>query len=174
MRQLGYALFTLLALVLIAIFAVGIYATVTDEDHDTPEAAARKAECRKLVRHYFELSGAGQVDEAAAKVPIEDIEQCGAAQPESVACMIAATSVEAMHACIPVTIECRDGRATVTGDHPINEVAGECTNVSVSGSHVTVIGKAIDTLEITGSDNTIRVASTKKLDDRGERNKITQ
>jgi len=170
-RQVGYAAFTLLALVLTAIFAVGIYATVTDEDHDTPEAAARKAECRKLVRHYFELSGAGQVDEAAAKVPIEDIEQCGAAHSESVACMIAATRVEAMHSCIPVPVECRDGRATVTGDHPINEV-GECSNVTVTGSHVTVIGKSVDTLAITGSDNTIRVASTKKLDDRGERNKI--
>lgn len=104
MRSLGYAAFAVLALLLAAVFAIGIYATVTDEDHDTPDVVARKAECRKAIQRYFELSGtpADQVEAAMAKVPIEDVEQCGAAKPEAVACMLSATTVDAYHKCVPV------------------------------------------------------------------------
>ena len=176
MRSVGYAAFAVLALVLAAIFAVGIYGTVTNEDQDTPEQAARKAECRKLARHNFELSGvpAAQLDEAVAKVPIEDIEQCGAALPESTACMVAATTIDALHACVPATIECKNGQAEVTGKHPVNEVVGECKTVKVTGSNIAVIAKAIDTLEIDGNDNSLRVGVTKTLNDKGQRNKITR
>ncbi len=176
MKSLAYVAFAVLSLLLTAIFAVGIYATITNEDQDTPEQAARKAECRRLARHNFELAGvpAAQLDEAVAKVPIEDIEQCGAGFPESVACMQAATSIEVLHACVPATIECVNGQGEVDGKHPVNEVVGECKIVKVTGSNISVIAKAIDTLEIDGSDNSIRVAVTKTLNDKGQRNKITR
>lgn len=103
MRSLGYAAFAVLALLLVGVFAVGIYATVHDANTDMPEASARKAECRKAIQRYFELSGtpAGEIDAAMARVPIEDIEQCGAANPEVVTCMLGAADVTAYHKCVP-------------------------------------------------------------------------
>ena len=95
MKPFAYALFALCALVMVGLFAIGIYSTMSWEDEDPPKVAARKAECRKLERHLFEISpdSAGRnIDELVAKVPIEDIEQCGAAYPESVACMQAAAA----------------------------------------------------------------------------------
>ncbi len=174
MKLLGYIAFAVLAAVFAALFALGIYATLNDEQHDPPDVAARKAECRKLEQHLIEMSpeAAGKnAEELAAKLPIEDIELCGAAYPEVVACMQRTADLGAARACVPVPVECKDGKAEVAGDQPIYDV-GECKTVRVTGSKLTAIGKSAETLEVTGSDNTIRIAETKTVADQGQRNTI--
>jgi hypothetical protein len=124
-KSLAVAAFALLVLLFAGILTVAAYATVVDEDQDSPEIAARKAECRKLVAHVFELSPDSQLqglsgadrqarlDALVAKVPIEDIEQCAAAdkdkktkedrKPAAVACMKAASDHAAIQACVPAS-----------------------------------------------------------------------
>jgi hypothetical protein len=173
-RLVGYIAFGALAILFAALFTVGIYATVTDEDKDEPAFAARKAECRKLVTHLIEMSpeAAGKnSEELAAKIPVEDIELCAASYPEVVACMQGAANLPAARACMPVAVECKDDKAEVSGDRPIYDV-GECKTVRVTGSKLTAIGKSAETLEVTGNDNTIRIAKTKTVTDQGQRNNI--
>ena len=113
MRLLGYAGFALFAALFAGLFALAVYATLNDHEDDKPEVAARKAECRKLAAHLFEISPvtAGQ-DPAplVAAVPIEDIEQCAAEdagkdkvdhKPAAVRCMFDARSEDALRTCIP-------------------------------------------------------------------------
>jgi hypothetical protein len=173
-KLLGYIAFAAFAALFAGLFALGIYATLTDEDKDEPAFAARKAECRKLVHHLIEMSpeAAGKsAEELAAKIPVEDIELCAASYPEAVACMQGAADLPAARACVPVAVECKDDKAEVTGDRPIYDV-GECKTVRVTGNKLTAIGKSAETLEVTGSDNTIRIAKTKTVTDQGQRNTI--
>ncbi|HEU4734085.1 MAG TPA: hypothetical protein VFT22_39615 [Kofleriaceae bacterium] len=89
-----------------------------DDQQDSPEAAQRKAECRRLEEHIFQItprpgdsSGRGvtdpkELERLVAKVPIEDIDLCAAVTDRSViACMQAAPSVAALRACIPARKE---------------------------------------------------------------------
>ena len=104
MRKLGWAAFAVFAALLAVLFAIGIRSTMSWEDKDPPELAARKEECRKLVRYVIALApeSKGQsADELAAKVPIEDIELCAAAKPEVLDCMGKAADITAVRACIP-------------------------------------------------------------------------
>ncbi len=117
MKKLGWAVFALLAAVFTAMFAIGIWSTLNDEDKDPPDVAARKDECRKLEHHLFEIAPEkpANLDEAVAKVPIEDIEQCAAKDEDkktkvdhkapAVACMMAAPTVDAVRACVPKPAE---------------------------------------------------------------------
>jgi hypothetical protein len=121
-KSLGVAAFALLALLFVGIFALAIHATVSDEDKDPPELAARKAACRDLQAHLFAISNDQQLDqlspadrekriaELASGVAIEDIEQCAAAdkdkagsdrKPAALACMLAAQDPAAVRACVP-------------------------------------------------------------------------
>ncbi|HEX3761447.1 MAG TPA: hypothetical protein VHW23_22275 [Kofleriaceae bacterium] len=99
-------------------------------EKETPEKAAERAECRKLMAHIFQITprpggGAPETDPAriqalVAAVPVEDIEQCGAVKdavkpgepprpehqtPKVIACMQAANDVAALRACIPAQAE---------------------------------------------------------------------
>ncbi len=108
MKKLGWLGFAVLAAVFTAMFAIGIWATLHDEEKDPPDVAARKEQCRQLERHLFEISPAKDksVDELVAQVPIEDIEQCAAADkdkktgvdqtPQTIACMMAAQTADAV------------------------------------------------------------------------------
>jgi hypothetical protein len=98
--------------VLCLVLALVPLAAGCEDQKDTPDAAQRKAECRRLEDHIFRITpqpGAehGQTDPARlaalmAKVPAEDIEQCAAVQDRKViACMQAAPDVAAVRACIP-------------------------------------------------------------------------
>jgi len=149
-------------------------------DKDTPEVAARKAECKKLLAHIFELSPQSKASgkstqELVDAVPIEDIEQCGAAHPEVVACMQAAVDLDTVHACVPVTIECKANDKTRVRDdkRPIYEIVGDCKTVEIAASRIMVLGKAADTLIVTGSDDSIRIDTAKSIMASGARNHIT-
>lgn len=86
-----------------------------EEAVDSPEKAARKAECRKLTEHIFQITPESKreldgLDDAArrtrlgeliARVPIEDIEQCAGADPQVIACMQKAPDQAALRTCIP-------------------------------------------------------------------------
>lgn len=103
-----------LALALAAVLAAGCEA-----ETDSPADAERKAECRRLEAHIFEITprpGAGDAErgetdprriaELVAKVPVEDIEQCAAVKDRQViACMQAAPDVAKLRACIPAKTE---------------------------------------------------------------------
>lgn len=100
-----------LSLALIAVSWLGL-ATGCEDEKDSPEVAQRKAECRKLEDHVFEIMPApgashGETDpkkreKLVAQLPVEDIEQCAAVKDRKViACMLAATDVAALRACIP-------------------------------------------------------------------------
>jgi hypothetical protein len=123
MKVLGYIVFGLLVMAFTAILVLGTYATVTDEDHDPPELAARKAECKKVVAHVFEIAPQSQLatvppadrgnklDELVASVPVEDLEQCAAEDPDkktdvdrkpsAIACIMATRDKGALAKCIP-------------------------------------------------------------------------
>ena len=111
-----------------------------DEAADPPEtaqhdatqltAAQRTATCRQLIEHILQITprpgsdrpetDPARVKEIAAKIPIEDIEQCAAVKdpvkkgepappegqtPKVIACMQAATDVAALRTCIPAQAE---------------------------------------------------------------------
>lgn len=177
MRAIGFAAFGLLILALVGIFAISIYATLHDVAKDTPAVAARKAECKHLLAHVFQVSpeaAGGSVSDLVEGVPVEDIEQCGAARPEVTACMAKATTIDALHACVPVTIECNGDTTRLTdGARPIYELAGECKKVEIAASHVLVLGNAVDVLVVTGSDDAIEIDSPRSIKASGARNHIT-
>jgi hypothetical protein len=104
----------LFALAMIAALAGGC-----EDEKDSPEIAQRKAECRRLEAHIFQITprpgetGAERgvtdpkrIEELVAKVPVEDIQQCAAVKDRSViACMLAAPDVAQLRACIPAKTE---------------------------------------------------------------------
>lgn len=96
--------------------AVLVLAAACSKDNDSPEVAARKAECRRLLDHIFEIMprpGAdhGETDpkkraELVAQLPVEDFEQCAAVKDRKViVCMLEARDVAALRACIPASKE---------------------------------------------------------------------
>ena len=101
---------TRLALILVIVFA-----GACEDQKDSPEAAQRKAECRRLEEHIFRITPGpggerpeadpGRIAALMAKVPVEDIEQCAAAKPEAITCMLAAPDVATLRACIPAKTE---------------------------------------------------------------------
>jgi hypothetical protein len=101
---------------LILPLAVLVLAAGCEDEKDAPEAAQRKAECRQLEEHIISITpqpgaATAEADPArikalAARVPIEDIEQCAAVKDRKViACMQAARDVAALRACIPAQSE---------------------------------------------------------------------
>ena len=99
----------------VALILVIVFAGACEDQKDAPEAAQRKAECRRLEEHIFRITpGPGgelpastpaRIAELMAKVPVEDLEQCAAAKPEAIACMLAAPDVATLRACIPAKTE---------------------------------------------------------------------
>ncbi|HTR53483.1 MAG TPA: DUF3060 domain-containing protein [Kofleriaceae bacterium] len=179
MRPLGYLAFAALLVAIVGLFVVGAYATITAEDVDPPEVAARKAECKKLMSHVFELSpqrkdSGKSTPELVDAVPVEDLEQCAAGYPEVVACMQQAVDIDAVHACVPVTVECKGDKTRLVDDRrPIYELAGDCKAVEIATSRVMVLGHAADSLLVTGSDDHVRVDAVKSITASGARNHIT-
>jgi hypothetical protein len=93
-----------------------VFAGACEDEKDSPEVAQRKAECRRLEDHIFEIMprpGAehGEADpkkrEAlVAALPVEDIEQCAAVKDRKViACMQEARDVATLRACVPASKE---------------------------------------------------------------------
>ena len=100
----------------IALAMVIVLAGACEDEKDSPEVAQRKAECRRLEEHIFQITprpGAEhgetdpkRIEELVAKVPIEDIQQCAVVKDRAViACMQAAPDVAALRACIPAKTE---------------------------------------------------------------------
>lgn len=173
--------FGVLAVAIVALFAVGTYATITNEDVDTPEVAAKKAQCRKLERHIFEIMPEAKgknLDELVANVPIEDIELCRAAYPESTACMELAPDMAALRACIPLAVECKGAKTEIKGERPVFEVSGDCGTIQITASHALVVVKAGKQIDITGNDNKIQLklpddAKPPQVNDQGKNNSVS-
>jgi hypothetical protein len=121
-----------LALVVAPVLA---FTAACDEGADTPETAQaaatqHKAMCRQLIEHILQITprpgsdrpetDPARIKELAARIPIEDIEQCAAVKdpvkkgepappegqtPKVIACMQAATDVAALRTCIPAQAE---------------------------------------------------------------------
>ena len=99
----------------IALALVFTSACVDGDVKDAPDVAVRKAECKQLDAHIFQISPQSSprfgglsdadaqrlADQMVAKLPPEDIEQCAAAEPEVTSCMMTARDVAAVKACIP-------------------------------------------------------------------------
>jgi hypothetical protein len=178
-KPMWIVLFAVLAALFVALFGTGIYATLTDEDTDSPEVAARKAECRKLEHHLFGLypESAGKTPEEV--VPIEDIELCGAAYPEVIACMQAAPDLQRVHDCMPEPVKCKEDEKTtvVDGTRPIYEVVGKCDTVVIKTTNAFVVLKSGKRAEIAGDHNVVQIATDKDLPkpevvDQGKGNRI--
>lgn len=104
-------------------------------EHDTPEVAAKKTQCRALEAHVFRISpqsaprfaGLAEpdaqklADSMVAQLAAEDIDECVAAEPEIVACMLTAPDVAAVKRCIPPAsvIACMQREQ----DHPAQRAA---------------------------------------------------
>jgi hypothetical protein len=107
-----------------------VLAAACEEEKDSPEVAARKAECRQLMEHIVRITpragGGGpetdpaRIQQIVAQLPVEDIEQCAAVKdpvkegepappegqtPKVIACMKAAADVTALRACVPAKAE---------------------------------------------------------------------
>lgn len=121
-----------LALLIAPILAV---TAACDDEADRPEAvqpaaAQHKATCRQLMEHILHITprpgsdrpetDPARIQELAARIPVEDIEQCAAVKdpvkqgepappegqtPRVITCMQAATDVAALHRCIPAQAE---------------------------------------------------------------------
>lgn len=121
-----------LALVVAPVLA---FTAACDEEADKPEtaqptAAQHKVTCRQLIEHILQITprpgsdrpetDPARIQELAARIPIEDIEQCAAVRdpvkqgepeppegqtPRVIACMQAATDVAALRKCIPAQAE---------------------------------------------------------------------
>lgn len=106
MKKLGYVLLVPIVGVMVAIFAIAIYATIhTEENVDPPEVAARKTECKTLQEHLIAI-----LPDAHKKISIEDIEECAAAdkdkngvdrKPAVMACLMNAKDEPSVRGCIP-------------------------------------------------------------------------
>jgi hypothetical protein len=104
-----------LCVLVLVVVSIGFAGACASSATDSPEQARRKAECRRLEAHIFQISPETRgrldgrpeaeqralIEELVAKVPIEDIEQCAAAAPAVIACMQAAPDPRAVRACIP-------------------------------------------------------------------------
>jgi hypothetical protein len=145
--------FGLLVAIFAAVFAISIYATLHDENKQSPDVAAREAECKNLIQHIIEISP----QHKKVDVPIEDIEQCGAAYPEVVSCMQKAADVAGVHACIPHHVDCKGPETVVEGDHAIFEVTGDCKKLVVKTSNASVIVKSPQSPQVqdTGTGNRV-------------------
>jgi len=176
-KPMWFVLFGVLSVAFLALFGAGIYGTVTDEDKDPPDVAARKAECRKLEHHLFELYPEGAGKSPDEVVPIEDIDLCSAAYPELVACMQAAPDVARVHECMPEPVPCKDKTTVVDGKRPIYEVVGKCDTVVIKTTNAFVVLKAGKRAEIAGDHNVVQIATDKDLPkpevvDQGQGNRI--
>jgi len=128
---------TSLARIAIALVVAPVLAftAACDEEADKPEtaqhtAAQHKVTCRQLLEHILQITprpgsdrpetDPARIKELAARIPIEDIEQCAAVKdpvkpgepeppegqtPKVIACMQAATDVAALRKCIPAQAE---------------------------------------------------------------------
>ncbi len=161
MKPMWILLFGVLSALFLALFGTGIYATITDEDTDPPDVAARKAECRKLEQHLFAIYPEGAGKSPDDVVPIEDIELCSAAYPEAVACMEAAPDVARVRECVPEPVKCKDKTTVVDGKRPIYEVVGDCDQVVIKTTNAFVVLKAGKRAEITGDHNVVQIATDK-------------
>jgi hypothetical protein len=106
-----------------SIVAALVFAAACDEGADAPENASRAATCRKLMVHILQITprpgsdrpeaDPARIQQLAAGIPIEDIEQCAATKDAAsaakkdavIACMQEATDVAALRACIPAQAE---------------------------------------------------------------------
>jgi hypothetical protein len=156
-KSLWLAGFAVLALAFTGLFATGVYATITDQENDPPEVAARKAKCRALARHLFEILPEGKGTSADDVVPIEDIDLCSAAYPEAVTCMGAAHDEAGVRNCLPEPVECEKSPTVVDGKRPIYEVGGNCDVVAVKTTNAFVAVRAGKRVELSGAGNLIRV-----------------
>lgn len=97
---------------LVAWALIALLAGACEAEKETPEVAAGRAECRKLMAHLFQITprpegGGPETDPAriqalVAAVPVEDIEQCTKIPDRTViACLQAAGDVAALRACLP-------------------------------------------------------------------------
>ena len=105
-----------------------VFAAACDEEEAKPDP--KQTMCRQLMEHIFQITprpgsdrpetDPARIKELAAKLPIEDIEQCAAVKdpvkkgepappegqtPKVIACMQAATDVAALRKCIPAQAE---------------------------------------------------------------------
>lgn len=154
MKSLWVIVFGLLVLVFAGVFAVATYATLNDKNVDAPEVAARKADCKTLLRHIIEISpqrGSRSTDEVLAEIPVEDIEQCGAAYPEVVACMKKAADVAGVRSCVPKHVECKGPETVIEGDHPIFEITGDCKKLVVRSPDATLLIRSLHEPVIEGA-----------------------
>lgn len=124
------ALVLVVAPVLLFTAACGEGADQPDTAQGKVETAQRTVTCRQLIEHILQITpqpgsdrpqtDPARIKELAARVPIEDIEQCTAVKdavkkgepappeggtPRVIACMQAATDVAALRACIPPQAE---------------------------------------------------------------------
>ena len=160
MKSLWRIVFGLLCALFAGVFAIAIYATLHENNKQSPEVAARQAECRNLVRHVIEISpqrGQRSVDEMLAKVPVEDIEQCGAAYPEVISCMEKTPDVAGVRDCIPQHVDCKGPETVVEGKRPIYEVTGDCKKIVVKTSNAFIVVKSPrePAIQDTGSGNRV-------------------
>jgi hypothetical protein len=111
-----------------AVAAVLVFAAGCDEGTEVAESAPRAVMCRKLMEHILQITprpgsdrpetDPARIQQLAARIPIEDIDQCAApkdAAPKDaakaakkdavIACMQAAGDVAALRACIPAQAE---------------------------------------------------------------------
>jgi hypothetical protein len=106
-----------------AIVALLLSVAACDDGTEQSEAEPRAAVCRKLMVHIFQITprpgsdrpetDPGRIQELAARLPIEDIEQCAATKDAAsaakkdavLACMQAASDVAGLRACIPAQSE---------------------------------------------------------------------
>lgn len=106
-----------------------VFTPACDEEAGKPEKAPRST-CRQLMEHILQITprpgsdrpetDPARIEQLAARIPIEDIEQCEAVKdpvkkgepaspegqtPKVIACMQAATDVAALRKCIPAQVE---------------------------------------------------------------------
>jgi len=98
----------------LALALLALAAACGSTETDTPEIAAKKAQCRALEAHVFRISpqAASQFaglteadaqklsDSMVAELPLEDIQECVAAAPQVVACIQTAPDVATIKTCI--------------------------------------------------------------------------
>jgi hypothetical protein len=122
---------TALARIALALAAPVLVSTAAcDDPADRAAPSPREAMCRQLIQHILEITprpgsdrpetDPARIRELAARVPIEDIDQCAAIKdpvkpgepapaegqvPRVLACMQAAGDVAALKACIPAEVE---------------------------------------------------------------------
>lgn len=91
------------AFAVLAMLALG---ACDDDTPDTPEIVAKKAQCKDVFAHVYQISPQSDADmkaragELAAALPEEDVKMCVDAKPEINACILQAPTVAAVKACI--------------------------------------------------------------------------